>query len=154
MTIDFYTIKDDPRVIVKSLPSTPSYSTDANILGNCSIKNPTLVLTYNSALLGVNYMHISDWHRYYFMGEPVVSPGGRCIITATEDVLFTNKDEILKLDAYCNRCENHFERYAIDTAVPSLVTTNVTNIPFSFHPFAAGTGQYQFLLTVKGGKMS
>ncbi len=154
MTINFYKIKDDPRVIEKTLPSTPYYTTDANILGSCNVKEPVLVLTFNSALVEVNYMEIGDWNRFYFMGEPVLSPGGKCIISAKEDVLYTNKDEILKLHAYCSRCENHFERYAIDNAVPSLVTTNVTNLHFSYHPFSAGVNYNQFLLTVKGGKIT
>lgn len=153
MTIHFYKITDDPRVVEKTLGSIV-YTTNANILSSCSVKDPILVLTYDSRLIDANYMEIGDWHRFYFMGEPVLSPGGRCTISAHEDVLYTNKYEILKLHAYCNRCESHFERYAVDSAVPSLVTTIVTNLPFSYHPFSTGADSTQYLLTVKGGKLT
>jgi len=151
MRINFYSCADDPKTLEKTIGSVV-YDCDANILSSCNIKNPTLVLKYDSRLLTVNYMEIPDWHRFYFMGEPVLSPGGKCVINATEDVLYTNKDEILALNAYCVRCESRFERYAIDSSVPSLVTTNVTNLPFDKSLFATSISSYQYLLTVKGGK--
>lgn len=152
MTINFYTISDDPRTIEKTLGNIV-YTCNANIFGSCSIKDPSLILKYDSRLCEVNYMEISDWGRFYFMGEPVLSPGGRCIITASEDVLYSNKDEILNLNAYCSRCENHFERYAVDPCVPSLITTNVTTIPLTGGvDFSTDVDSYQYLLTVKGGK--
>lgn len=153
MTIDFYKISDDPRVLEKTL-GTLLYTCNANILGTCSVHDPVLVLSYNSNLVTANYFHISDWGAYYFMGEPELSPGGRCIIRGTKDVLFSNKDEILNLHAYCSRCESKAEKYAVDSAPLSLVTSNVTNIPFSLHPFSA-SGQYarMYMLTVKGGKL-
>ena len=88
------------------------------------------------------------------MGDPVLSPGGRCTIIGHEDVLMTHKDKILALNAYCSRCESKFERYAIDSKVPSLVTSIVTNLQFSGHVFGANGSQRQFLLTVKGGSLS
>lgn len=158
MTVTFYTIHDDPRVVEKTLENALPSRT-FNLLDNCSTHNPNLVLSYSSDLIHANYFKIEEWNAYYFMGDPVVSPGGRCVISGTEDVLMTYKDEILSLNAYCSRCESKFERYAIDTAVPSLVTTIVTNLPFSHHYFNAnddqGTGHVrQYLLTVKGGSLS
>ena len=153
MTIDFYNVKDDPRVISKTVTQRV-YSCDANILGNCNIKKPALVLTYDPRLLEANYFYIAEWHRYYFMGEPTLSPGRRCIIEGQEDVLFSSKDEILELYAYCSRCESKAENYAVDSAPLSLVTSVVTNLQFSGHVFNANGTQRQYLLTVKGGKLS
>lgn len=151
MTINFYNVTDDPRVIQKNVTSLV-YSCNANILDNCSIKNPTLVLSYNSSLVSANYFHIPEWNRYYFMGEPVLSPGGRCIVTGKEDVLYTNANEILNLYAYCSRCESKAQNYAVDSAPLSLVTTNVTNLHFAQVFTANGTG-LQYVLTVKGGAL-
>lgn len=153
MTINFYKISDDPRVLEKTLGSKV-YDCSANILGNCSVHDPILVLSYDTRLLTANYFEIVDWNSFYFMGEPNLSPGGRCVISGTKDVLFSNAQEILRLHAYCTRCENHFERYAVDSAPLSLVTTNVTNLQFSYHPFSTGVNSTQYLLTVKGGKLS
>ena len=150
LTIKFYSCADDPRVLDKDVGNMV-YSCEANVLGNCSIKNPSLVLKYDSRLLNVNYFKIEEWNRFYFMGEPVLSPGGRCLVTGSEDVLYSNKDAILNLNAYCVRCESKFERYAVDSAPLSLVTTNITTLQFSNHYFSGNGQGLQYVLTVKGG---
>lgn len=154
MTINFYQITDDYRVVEKTLGDIVYTPSSVNLLDSCSVKNPSLVLSYNSALVTANYFKIVDWDRYYFMGEPVVSPGGRCIVTGREDVLMSNAEDILKLDAYCSRCESKFERYAVDSAVMSLVTTNVTTIPSDSGVFSADGTARQYILTVKGGYLN
>lgn len=151
MNIDFYTITDDPRTIEKTLGSVV-HSVGAHLLDSCSTHNPRLVLTYSPNLIHANYFRIPEWDAYYFMGDPVVSPGGRCVITGKEDVLMTYKNQILTLNAYCSRCESKFERYAVDPKVPSLVKDVVDTIKFSLEPFNDVNCSY--LLTVKGGKLS
>lgn len=152
MTINFYKVTDDPRTLEKTLGS--AYTVSANLLDNCSVHDPRLVLKYDSRIVTANYFEIAEWNTYYFMNDPIVSPGGRCVISGHEDVLMTNKDKILKLNAYCSRCESKFEKYAIDSKVPSLVTTIVTNLQFDQHIFNADGTKRQFLLTVKGGSLS
>lgn len=154
MTVQFFKIADDPRVLEKTLgsPLSPTYD-NVNLLGSSSFMNPKLVLTFNNILLQANYFSI-NWGNttvYYFMKDPILSPGGRCQIEGHEDVLYTNKDQILALHAYCSRCESKFERYAVDSAPLSLVTTVVTNLQFSGHVFSADGSLRQYLLTVKGG---
>lgn len=153
MTIEFYKVSDDPRTIEKTLGSK-LYEVGVNLLGDCSVHNPSFVLHYSDNLIAANYFKVVEWNEYYFMGEPVLSPGGRCVVTGREDVLMTNKDKILALNAFCIRCESKFERYAIDSKVPSLVTSIVTNLQFSGHIFAANGSQRQYLLSVKGGSLS
>lgn len=153
MTVNFYSTTDDPRTVEKTLQSTYS-GVGVHLLGSCSVHDPQLVLSYDSRLLSSNYFEIVEWNTFYFMGDPVVSPGGRCNITGHEDVLMTYKDKILALNAYCSRCESKFERYAVDSKVPSLVTSIVTNLQFSGHVFGANGSQRQFLLTVKGGSLT
>lgn len=153
MTINFYSVEDDPRTVEKTLASTYS-AVGVNLLGSCSVHDPQLILTYDSRLLSSNYFEIVEWKAYYFMGDPVLSPGGRCTIIGHEDVLMTYKDKILTLNAYCSRCESKFERYAIDSKVPSLVTSIVTNLQFNGHIFNASGSARQYLLTVKGGNIS
>lgn len=154
MTVNFYNVTDDPRVLQKTLGSVIYHRDNVNILRSCNIKTPELILQYDSKLIGVNYMEIVEWDRYYFVNEPVLSPGGRCVITGVEDVLMSNANDILNLNAYCSRCESKFERYAVDESILSLVTPNITTIPFDQAPFSADGTQRQFLLTVKGGSLS
>lgn len=154
MRIEFYNVADDPRVIQKNLGTLIYACPNVNILGSCSIKDPVFVLSYDSNLIAANYFKVVEWNRYYFMGEPVFSPGGRCSISGHEDVLMSNADAILSLHAYCSRCESRFERYAVDNSVLSLVTTNVTTIPSDLGVFSADGSVRQYLLTVKGGRYS
>lgn len=151
LNLDFYKITDDPRTLEKNLGSVV-HSVGANLLDNCSVHDPRLVLRYSPELVRANYFAIREWNTFYFMGDPVVSPGGRCVIAGREDVLMTNKDKILALNAYCSRCESKFERYAIDSKVPSLVKNVVDTYRFSLSPFLSSN--FNYLLTVKGGKIS
>lgn len=153
MKINFYQITDDPRTVEKNLREF-IYPVEATLLGSCSVHDPQLVLSYNPLLLSSNYFEIVEWKTFYFMSDPVVTPGRRCTISGHEDVLMTHKEKILALNAYCSRCESKFERYAVDSKVPSLVTSIVTNLQFSGHVFAANGSQRQYLLSVKGGSLS
>lgn len=162
MTVTFYNVTDDPRVISKSLgnPVTPAYN-NVNLLSSCDVMNPSFLLSYNESILSANYMSVV-WNNnltlYYFINEPILSPGGRMKISGREDVLMSNKDEILALHAYCTRCESKFERFAVDPSVMSLVKTVVTTIPFSGEPFDMSKeyadGNHNYVLTVKGGKIN
>lgn len=149
LTIKFYKISDNPKKLTKALGDV-IYTRDAEILSSCSIHDPSFVLLYHSALLEANYFKVEQWNAYYFMNEPTVSPGGRCIVSGVKDVLFSNRDQILALEAYCIRCESNKTRMLIDPSVPSLVTTNVTTLNLDKTPF---NGIMQYLLTVKGGKV-
>lgn len=149
LTINFYKISDNPKKLTKTLGDV-MYTSNVELLSACNIHDPSFVLLYHQALLDVNYFKVEQWNAYYFMNEPTVAPGGRCVISGVKDVLFSNKDQILALEAYCIRCESNKTRMLIDPSVPSLVTTNVTTLNLDKQPF---NGIMQYLLTVKGGKV-
>lgn len=164
MTVTFYNVSDDPRVVEKTLGNPVIPAITANPLSSCSVMNPSLVLSYNSAIISANYFSIV-WNNnltlYYFMNDPVLSPGGRCLISGREDVLMSNKNDILNLVAYCSRCESKFERFAVDSKVPSLVLINVESFPFGEsnnyifdQTKTYADGVHNYLLTVKGGDLS
>lgn len=153
MTITFYTCSDDPRTISKSLTTVGNPIPDVHILGSCSIMNPSFLLKYSSDILAANYMHASDFGRYYFIEDVIVSPGGRCTVVGREDVLMSNATAILSLDAYSVRSESKVTKMMVDQSIPSLVTTNVTTVNFSEAPFSASNQGDRYILTVKGGKI-
>ena len=80
LTIKFYKISDNHKKLTKALGDV-IYTRDAEILSSCSIHDPSFVLLYHSALLEANYFKVEQWNAYYFMNEPTVSPGGRCIVS-------------------------------------------------------------------------
>lgn len=85
MTVTLYNCTDDPRVVNKTLTSGTSVT--ATPMESCSIYTPRLILAYNSTLVNVNYMYISDFGRYYFITDISVNPGGQIEITGSVDVL-------------------------------------------------------------------
>lgn len=147
--IKFYNCTDDPRKISKTVGNLV-HEANAAILSSCSIMHPVFLLTYHSSLVSANYMLVSDWGRYYYITDVILSPGARCTVTGKEDVLMSNAGDILSLTGYCSRCESNKTRLMVDASVPSLVTTNVTTLNFDKTPFSG----LQYLLTVKGGKIT
>lgn len=152
MTVNFYAVTDDNRVIDKNLGNVVVSISDAKVYGDCSIMNPSLLINYRDSIPGVNYFEIPSWSRFYYVTEITVLPGKRCIVSGKEDVLKGNAQQIKNLVAYRVRSENKKTAYAVDPAYPSLITANVTIMNFSEAPFKAGVGDYNYILTVKGGK--
>lgn len=156
MTIQLYNCDSDNRVVDKSAYlSEIGGEIECNVFHECSIMSPQFLLEYNAAYVNANYLVVPSWGRYYFIVDVTLAPGGRMYLTCAEDVLMSNAGDIKNLTAYCTRSESeHVQRLAVDQAMPSLTTTNVTNLNFSKSPFKkASIGGYSYLLTVKGGKI-
>lgn len=147
MTIDIGKCIDDSRKVSKSY--TTNISANAEVWGECSIMSPVFLITYNNIAVDCNYLYVSDWGRYYFITDMVAAPGGRLYVHCKEDVLMSNKTEILKLHAYSVRSDRK-ANYMVDSKMPSLVQNGSTIINFSNSPFTPGNESY--LLTVLGGK--
>ena len=88
---------------------------NATIKGESSIINPTLILEYKVPLIGVNYVFIPDWNRYYFLNDMRVATGGRCEIDLSVDVLQSFKEQILK----CGVILSDTEMTGVNNYLPS-----------------------------------
>lgn len=153
MTIEFYTYSGDNRKIDKSSGMVLGMSKQCSIYQQTGIMHPSLVMTYSDSIVNYNYFHIPKWHRYYFITGMEVLPGGRIIITGSEDVLFSNKDAILELDVYVNRTEgNNFNKLIVDNNFPSQANRHCKTLSFSLKPFSATDTDACYLLTVVGGQ--
>lgn len=89
---------------------------DCQLKENCSIENPILRITTGSATAGwqdtLNYAYIPSWGRYYKVQDAVYSGGNIWEIHLQDDVLASNKANILNTTA--------FIEYAGDANLPYL----------------------------------
>ena len=142
----------DNRVVDKTGSITyANNDTNCDVYHECDVMNPTFLLKYDSSIVNYNYLKIESWGRYYYITGVTVAPGGRIYISCKEDVLMSNKDEILNLTAYAHRSESQQEHYLVDKKVPSLITTFRTHQTFNTSLI---DNDFNYLLTVKGGKLA
>lgn len=150
MTVNFFSTLDDILVVTKTLTSVASVV--CTPYKECNIMNPVLILTYNANILNANYFYIDEWHRYYFMSPPSVTPGQQMIINGEIDPLMTYSDSIRSLTCHVVRQENNTAKYLSDPTLPVKTITQTQNIQFNASPFdTSDKTKMHFLLTVIGG---
>ena len=113
MTIQLCNTADENNVINKTIATIDTVT--ATIKGDSSIINPTLILEYKTPLIGVNYVFIPDWNRYYFVKDMRVVTGGRYEIDLSVDVLQSFKEQILK----CGVILSDTEQTGLNKYLPS-----------------------------------
>lgn len=142
---------DDNRVVSKNV----EWGTGINcsVYHECSIMSPVFLLEYNSSLVNYNYLKVESWGRYYFIMDMTVAPGGRIYLTCSEDVLMSNKDAILKLNAQIVRNEKTRNKLIVDNRYPAEIKSTLGVFNFSETPFDLSSG-YNIVMTVVGGKLT
>lgn len=96
----FYHNGSDNRALDKHLTQIASY--DCKFKDNCSIMKPSLLISSNTNLFNANYCYIEDFHRYYYIVNIEVAQQ-MLYIDCKEDVLYTNKADILEMSGYVKR---------------------------------------------------
>lgn len=103
LTVDFGVCGDDPRVVNKTFTSAASVS--AEVWGDCSRENPTLLLDYNASVLTANYAHIGDFNRYYYVKDVVITEGHKMRASLAVDALKSFEQTILSTKFFIRRSE-------------------------------------------------
>ena len=151
MTIEFYNVTDDNRVVNKNLGSVVHTISDAQVYRDTSIMSPQFLVDYAPYVVNSNYVKVPLWNRYYYVTDVTAMPGGRAVMHCREDVLMSNKDAIMNLDAYVLRTESSVvNRLIVDSKVPTQANRHCRTIAFS-PIFNALDTNYVYLLTVVGG---
>lgn len=155
MTINFYICNCDNRVVDKTNYLTSQTSMNCSIYNQTGIMHPSLVLTYSPAIVNYNYFEIPDWKRFYYITGMEVMSGQRIVVSGSEDVLHSNHEKIMELDAYVQRTEsNKINKLIVDSKIPSQANRHCKTLSFSAHPFNATDTSPVYLLTVVGGVTS
>ena len=96
MTIKTYRFLGDSRKVDKTITSVSTYS-NAVIVGDMSIQNPTISLQLDSFtdVINFNYIYIPELRRYYYVEETTIRKDGFVQIRCKVDVLKSFKNDIL-----------------------------------------------------------
>lgn len=105
MTVTFYNVLDDPRVLNKTLGNPLLTLTNVKLKDNVDVMNPILELKNDVNLMNANYFYITEWNKYYFKIPNETNNLG-FIVRGKEDVRYTWKNEILQQRGIVSRHEN------------------------------------------------
>ena len=94
---------DDPRFIDKSVTWTAE-DISCKVIHANPVDHPTLELAYSSAYDECNYIHISEFNRYYYIESITMSSATTCTIVGHSDPLMSFAAEIKALP--CNIYRN------------------------------------------------
>lgn len=155
INVEFFTCNDDPRTLNKTLTPVLENAIPATLTANTSILQPTLLIKYNGAVCGANYMYIPHFQRYYTIENITVTEGERMTITGMSDPVYTMKDQILNCPCVCIRKRADTPTDVPDTQLPvNPVKGYLESIPLQgnndFAPVISPADEY-YILTVKGG---
>lgn len=155
INVEFFTCNDDPRTLNKTLTPVLDCPVFAVLTANTSILQPILLVGYNGAVRGANYMYIDTFHRYYTIENITVTEGERMTITGAVDPVHTKKDQILNCPCICVRKTANTPTDVPDTQLPvnpvqGFVTDVFLQGDNDFIPTISPADEY-YILTVKGG---
>lgn len=151
LTIDIGNCIADNRVLDKTSFITWGSPINCEVYHECSIMNPVFLLKYSSSIVNYNYIKVQSWGRYYYIVDQTVAPGGRIYLTCQEDVLMSNKEEILRLRANIHRNEKVRNKMIVDSRYPAEIMSTLGIFQFSQNPFNLTSG-YNLVMTVIGGE--
>lgn len=160
MTIRFYTLIGDPRLVNKDVAGVLSpaniwtgdstYQATGTLRDACSILDPVIqVAMPDDKITSFNYIEILDFpvrrnSRFYFVRDVKVLRSGLVEIYAHEDVLYSWKGPLLATSGYVKRSESMYNRLLPDDKrvfaaddVLSLITNQ--SAPQDLDPSYEGT---------------
>lgn len=107
MTIKTYRFLGDSRKVDKTLQDVSTYS-NATIVGDMSIQNPTILLQLDSFtdVINFNYIYIPELRRYYYVVDSTIREDGYVQLQCRVDVLKSFKNDILGSTQYIDRQQN------------------------------------------------
>lgn len=150
MTVDFYTITDDARVVHKTLPAASKHTiTTVDIFKPSDLIHPRLVLGSFQNMTDKNYCYIAKFNRHYFINNVTVTSAQRVIMDLTVDVLYTYGDDIVKCTGTVLRSENPYTRLMYDNKLPLTGQMTVRSTLFPQTPFTASES-WNYLMFVVG----
>lgn len=104
--IDLYSNTEPYNKILKS--PTRILETSGELKEECSLIDPEVIIEYAGTLTGVNYAHIPEFGRYYFIKNIESYRTNLWRVTLHCDVLFSFSAGILSSPAIAARSSNNF----------------------------------------------
>lgn len=114
--------------IGKALISGGSYQ--CALKDNTSVLRPVIIIKTSDPIYSFNYMHISDFGRYYFIDDIISLNNNMWEVHAHVDVLETYKTAILSNSAVIKRQEKRFNLYLNDPEFKVLNPEKIQTLKF------------------------
>ena len=117
-----------------------------------SLTDPTIILGTFTNWKQCNMVYIPDFGRYYFVNDIRELSGGRLQLMCHVDVLMSNQQSILNLNAIVDRSSNSGNQYLVDSeqGVLNYRKQEIINFPAD----KRFNSSLQYILTVAGGSGS
>ena len=130
VTVNLYRNNSDRRRVNKDL--TLRYTKSIELKGDVDVSNPVLILTGDvSEYAAINYVHIGDFGRYYFLDPPRALPGGMVEIAGHVDILSTLAMPLWNAKAIVDRQETYYNLYLNDGTFQAQCNDKVVTKEFS-----------------------
>lgn len=131
MTVTFYVVEDDNRVVNKNLGEPVLTLSTVKCKEDVDILNPVLELKNDTNLMNANYFYVDTWERFYYITDKETNNLG-LFITGHVDVLKTYNTEIRALQGVVGRNESKYNTYIPDEKMKISSDINVMTIPFPY----------------------
>lgn len=120
-----------------------------NLTADCSVINPAILLDGDITMRvkALNYFHIPDFGRYYFVTGMTTTDGGLWLLEGHVDVLVSFRDSINPCKGVVARNETSFNQYFNDWAF-----TGYQNPKNYFIRFPNGFTTQEFVLALAGNQ--
>lgn len=116
--------------------------------GDCSMIRPVVEVELDSIPAAANYMYITEFGRYYFIGDPVCIRTGLWQIPGTVDPLTSFATQLRACSGIVNRAESAsaYNTYLDDGAFRAYANPEIRTLEFP-----TGFSTWEYLLAVAGG---
>lgn len=154
MTIDILSSSDDTRVLYKTF-TTIAQSVGCSPTEGCSILTPRLLLDASTDYTGATHIYISEWGRYYYIGNIIVRTAKQIEISGEPDYLATYATALQDCPCVATRSESQGAPGAIpDKNLPiDPNRQGVYSILFDKDPFNTDTATAKcWQLITNGGE--
>lgn len=142
-TIDFMYNGDEYNKINKNPVSR--LSVEGTLKEETSIVDPVIIIEYNGTLNNVNYAHIPEFNRWYFITDITSVRTGLWRVAMHCDVLKTYSEGILGSTGVIARQENSWNLYLNDSFYKCYQYSNVVT-----KVFPSGFTSQAFVLAMSG----
>ena len=112
MTINLYSIIEDPRTMPKTLPE-PVTMTGRLRDEKVDVMQPSILMT-GAPSQNYNYAYLPDFNRYYFVDPPITERTGLVRLQLHVDVLQTYYAGIMTAPVILDRASEGYDAFAPD----------------------------------------
>lgn len=153
MTLQFYQVSDDPRVVRKNLGAVTQVASvflkDAR-----DVTSPVFILQGDFKQGKGNYCYCPELQRYYFINDITIDVGNKAAFSCSEDVLMTYADAIMNTDVvtFIQGADALADNLIADERIPMQVNTTSRTHNFKNSQLkSVNTGNWCFVLNCYGG---